>query len=64
MNKNVEKEMSLDLVAPSREEFDLFLFGVKMIWKAIKTGRLEAMGVLMEHLTHSFRTDDIMEELC
>lgn len=64
MNKNVEKEMSLDLVAPSRDEFDLFLFGVKMIWRAIKTGRLEAMGVLTEHLTHSFRAGPILEELC
>ena len=62
--KNVEKEMSLDLVAPSREEFDIFLFGVKMIWRAIKTGRLEAMGVLTEHLAHSFRTGPIMDQLC
>ena len=44
LKKNQEKEMSLDLVAPGREEFDVFLFGVKMIWRAIKTGRLEAMG--------------------
>jgi hypothetical protein len=59
--KNTEKEMTLDLVSPTKEQFDVFVFGTKVLWRAIKTGRLEGMGFLQEHLSYSFRQGPLVD---